>query len=41
MIEHQSDYESLWFTQNDYSPQEQEHDANIVVILPDIEEKPF
>jgi len=41
MIEHQSDYEPMWFSQDDYSPEEQAHDASIIVILPDIEEKPF
>lgn len=41
MYEHQSDYEPLWFTQNDYSPEEQAYDASLEVILPDIEEKPF
>lgn len=29
------------FIPDDYSPQEQAYDASIVVILPDIEEKPF
>lgn len=26
---------------DDYSPEEQIHDADIIVILPEIEEKPF
>lgn len=29
------------FIPDDYSPEEQAHDASIIVILPDIEVKPF